>query len=109
MKNFGGPGGFQAADLMTLGIGTRISSGNHDHGGGNIVGLFCLKIPDLPSGRSYQEIHKIGNNTEKDSISIHIYGRDIDEVNVFDLENNEVRPMRIKYFSPECGGEDFVI
>ncbi|MEO0477879.1 MAG: cysteine dioxygenase family protein [Planctomycetota bacterium] len=57
----------------------------------------------------YQEVHKIGNNTEKDTISIHIYGRDIDEVNVFDLESNEVRPMRIKYFSPDCGGEDFVI
>ncbi|MBK8976215.1 MAG: cysteine dioxygenase family protein [Planctomycetes bacterium] len=57
----------------------------------------------------YHEIHAIGNNGDRTSISIHVYGRDIDEVNVFEPHTNSVRPMRIKYFSPECGGADFAI
>lgn len=57
----------------------------------------------------YHEIHAIGNTTERNTISIHVYGRDIDEVNVYDLQSNTVKPMRIKYFSPECGGADFAI
>lgn len=57
----------------------------------------------------YQEIHSIGNNTDRTTISIHVYGRDIDEVNVFDPVARSVKPMRIKYYSPECGGADFAI
>ncbi|MFO1054536.1 MAG: cysteine dioxygenase family protein [Planctomycetota bacterium] len=57
----------------------------------------------------YQEIHAIGNNTDRITISIHVYGRDIDEVNVFEPNTKTVRPMRIKYYSPDCGGADFAI
>jgi len=57
----------------------------------------------------YQEIHAIGNNTETTTVSIHVYGRDIDEVNVFDPHARSVRPMRIKYYNPERGGPDFAI
>ncbi len=57
----------------------------------------------------YHEIHAIGNNTDETTISVHVYGRDIDEVNVYEPESKTVRPMRIKYFSPECGGADFAI
>lgn len=57
----------------------------------------------------YQEIHAIGNNTERKTISIHIYGRDLDEVNVYEPHSKSVRPMRIKYFNPDCGGADFAI
>jgi predicted metal-dependent enzyme (double-stranded beta helix superfamily) len=57
----------------------------------------------------YQEIHSIDNNTDRASLSIHVYGRDIDEVNVFEPVSKTVRPMRIKYYSPECGGAEFAI
>ncbi|MCC6784537.1 MAG: cysteine dioxygenase family protein [Planctomycetes bacterium] len=57
----------------------------------------------------YQEIHAIGNNTDRMTISIHVYGRDIDEVNVFEPIGRTVRPMRIKYYDPERGGPDFAI
>jgi predicted metal-dependent enzyme (double-stranded beta helix superfamily) len=57
----------------------------------------------------YQEIHAIGNNTDRTTVSVHVYGRDIDEVNVFDPIVRTVRPMRIKYYNPDCGGPDFAI
>ena len=57
----------------------------------------------------YQEIHTIGNNTGEPTLSIHVYGRDIDEVNVFDPATSSVRPMRIKYYNPDCGGAEFAI
>jgi predicted metal-dependent enzyme (double-stranded beta helix superfamily) len=57
----------------------------------------------------YQEIHKIGNTTDQTSISIHIYGRDIDEVSVFDLEQRTVSTMRIKYYGDQCGEQNFAI
>jgi predicted metal-dependent enzyme (double-stranded beta helix superfamily) len=57
----------------------------------------------------YHEIHAIGNTGDRDAVSIHVYGRDIDEVNVFEPSSNSVRKMRIKYYQPECGGSDFVI
>lgn len=57
----------------------------------------------------YEEIHRIGNTTGKPTISVHIYGRDLDEVNVFDPVSGKVSPMRIKYYSPECGKAPFVI
>lgn len=89
----------------------RLDDGSRDgyaelkelHGGQVSKGSTSYLLPP------YQEIHKIGNSTDKKSISIHIYGRDIDQVNVFDLDRNEVRPMRIKYFSADCGDTDFVI
>ena len=57
----------------------------------------------------YEEIHRIGNTSDKPTISLHVYGRDLDEVNVFDPVSGKVSPMRIKYYSPECGKEPFVI
>lgn len=57
----------------------------------------------------YQEIHSIGNNTDRPTISVHVYGRDIDEVSVFEPHSKTVKPMRIKYYSAECGGADFAI
>ena len=57
----------------------------------------------------FEEIHRIGNTSDKPTISLHVYGRDLDEVNVFDPVSGKVSPMRIKYYSPECGKEPFVI
>ena len=57
----------------------------------------------------YHEIHRIGNVSDKPSISIHIYGRDLDEINVFDLVTHKVSPMRIKYYGANCGGTEFMI
>lgn len=57
----------------------------------------------------YEEIHRIGNASDKPTISVHIYGRDLDEVNVFDPQTGKVSPMRIKYYSPECSGAPFII
>lgn len=57
----------------------------------------------------YEEIHRIGNTSDKPTISLHVYGRDLDEVNVFDPVSGKVNPMRIKYYSPECGKAPFVI
>jgi len=57
----------------------------------------------------YEEIHRIGNVSDKSTVSVHIYGRDLDEVNVFDLATGKVNPMRIKYYSPECGKQPFII
>ena len=57
----------------------------------------------------YEEIHRIGNTSGKPTLSVHVYGRDLDEVNVFDPVTGKVSPMRIKYYSPECGKAPFVI
>jgi len=57
----------------------------------------------------YEEIHRITNVSDKPTVSIHVYGRDLDEVNVFDTETGKVNPMRIKYYSPECGAQPFII
>jgi predicted metal-dependent enzyme (double-stranded beta helix superfamily) len=57
----------------------------------------------------FQEIHRIGNRTDRPAVSFHIYGRDIDEVNVFDLTTRTVQSMRIKYYATHCGQQDFII
>ena len=57
----------------------------------------------------YEEIHRIGNNTGKPTVSLHVYGRDLDEVNVFDANTGKVSPMRIKSYSPQCGNQPFII
>jgi predicted metal-dependent enzyme (double-stranded beta helix superfamily) len=57
----------------------------------------------------FEEIHRIGNTSNKPTISLHVYGRDLDEVNVFDQTTGKVSPMRIKYYSPECGKAPFII
>jgi predicted metal-dependent enzyme (double-stranded beta helix superfamily) len=57
----------------------------------------------------YEEIHRIGNPTGKRAHSLHVYGRDLDEVNVFDTITNKVSPMRIKYYNPVSSACDFII
>jgi predicted metal-dependent enzyme (double-stranded beta helix superfamily) len=57
----------------------------------------------------YHEIHRVANRSERPTLTVHIYGRDIDEVSVFDLESRKVSQMRMKYFSTDCGDQDFVI
>ena len=57
----------------------------------------------------YEEIHRIGNTSGKPTISLHVYGRDLDEINVFDPVSGKVSPMRIKYYSPDMGDVPFVI
>jgi len=57
----------------------------------------------------YQEIHTIGNVSDEPAVSIHIYGRDLDLINVYDQVSRKVTPMRIKYYGPNCGGTEFMI
>jgi predicted metal-dependent enzyme (double-stranded beta helix superfamily) len=57
----------------------------------------------------YEEIHRIGNPTNRPSLSLHVYGRDLDEVNVFDPVSKKVSPMRIKYYNPVSSACDFII
>ncbi len=79
----------------------RESSGIEVHAGSS-----CYLLPP------YREIHRIGNVSEKETISIHIYGRDLAEVNVYDLATKKVSAMRIKYYDPSCAGGtdlDFII
>ncbi|MBC7475142.1 MAG: cysteine dioxygenase family protein [Candidatus Sericytochromatia bacterium] len=37
-----------------------------------------------------EDIHHISNPSDQRSISIHVYGKQIDEYNIYDLENNQV-------------------
>ncbi len=46
-------------------------------------GDICYFPPD-------EDIHQIENDTNNVSISIHVYGKNIDEYNIYDLENNQV-------------------
>lgn len=57
----------------------------------------------------YQEIHRIANTSEKESVSIHIYGRDLDAINVFDPVTRKKSLMRIRYYGSNCGGTEYVI
>lgn len=57
----------------------------------------------------YEEVHRIGNPTERATLSVHVYGRDLDEVNVFDPVTKRVSPMRIKYYNPVSSACDFII
>lgn len=57
----------------------------------------------------HEEIHRIGNKSEKPTISLHVYGRDLDQINVFDQSTGKVSPMRIKFYSPGIGDAPFVI
>lgn len=57
----------------------------------------------------YEEIHRIGNPTKQTAVSVHVYGRDLDQINVYDLVTHKVSPMRIRYYNTECGSAPFVI
>ncbi len=73
--------------------------------GGKVVGPGSTSYLLPP----YREIHRIGNPGPGTSVSVHVYGRDIDEVNVFDLVTRKVSTMRIKYYNPDTGGCEFAI
>ncbi len=47
-------------------------------------GDVCYVLPP------HEEIHKISNNSGSLSISIHVYGKTIDEYNIYDLANGQV-------------------
>jgi predicted metal-dependent enzyme (double-stranded beta helix superfamily) len=47
-------------------------------------GAVCYLIP--PD----EEIHQIMNPTDNLSVSIHVYGKSIDEYNIYDLENDKI-------------------
>ncbi len=57
----------------------------------------------------HEEIHRIGNTSKRPTISLHVYGRDLDEINVFDQASGKVSAMRIKFYSPGIGDAPFVI
>ncbi len=44
-----------------------------------------------------EEIHKVGNLGERPALSLHVYGRDIIECNMYDLEKRSVRPYSVDY------------
>lgn len=46
-------------------------------------GGVCYLIPP-------EEIHHVSNPTDELSVSIHVYGKNIDEYNIYDLENGKV-------------------
>ena len=56
----------------------------------------------------YEEIHWIGNTSDRETISLHVYGRDIDQVQVFDADAGTVRTMRVRYDGPGRDGEPLV-
>lgn len=90
----------------------------HDHNTWGIMGIYtnCLEVAefslyntednvcDLQQSQKYlieqgdvcyllspdEEIHKINNPTDKMSVSIHVYGKTIDEYNIYDMENGEI-------------------
>ncbi len=72
---------------------------------GRMVGVGTVSYVLPP----YEEIHRIGNPTTQRSLSLHVYGRDLDEVNVFDTVTNKVSTMRIKYYNPVSSACDFII
>ncbi len=110
------------AGVWLPGQGTPV----HDHGTWGIMGLFqgelqvtnYLRLDDRtkeghaklrPStgfwaGRgsiSYvlppnEEIHKVENSGGQTALSLHVYGRDIIECNMYDLEKESVRPYAVE-------------
>lgn len=42
----------------------------------------------------YEEIHEIENIGDDLAISIHVYGKEIDQYNIFDLKNKEIRQAK---------------
>ncbi len=57
----------------------------------------------------YEEIHSIRNVSRAPAISLHVYGRDLDELSVFDPITHKVSRMRIKYYNVDPGAADYVI
>lgn len=80
---------------------------------------FC----DLTKGRSmdvvqggvsyllppHEEIHRIGNTSDKQAISLHVYGRDLDAVNVFDPDTGKVSKLQIRQSDDKADKRPFVV
>jgi hypothetical protein len=45
----------------------------------------------------------VENLSERTTLTLHVYGRDIIECNMYDLEKNEIRPYNVDY---ENAGND---
>jgi len=61
------------------------------------TGMYCG-----PSSVSYvlppnEEIHKVENIGEKTTLSLHVYGRDVVEFNLYDLEKGSMAPFTPDY------------
>lgn len=99
----------------------------HDHGTWGVMGIFSgelqvtnyVRLDDrqkpgyaklreatglwqTPGSVSYvlppnEELHKVENLSEQETVTLHVYGRDIVECNMYDLEKNEVRPYSVEY------------
>lgn len=98
-------GSLEEVGYERLDDGSRPGYAELEQGRGSDVGRGSVAYLLPP----HEEIHRIGNTGDGQSISLHVYGRDLDEVNVFDQTTGKVSPMRIKYYSPECGDQPFVI
>lgn len=57
----------------------------------------------------YEEIHWIGNTSGQPTVSLHVYGRDLDQVNVFDPVTGRVSPMQVRQDDPGADDQPFVI
>lgn len=99
----------------------------HDHGTWGVMGIYTgelkvtnyLRLDDRtrpgyaklreatgswqgPGSVSYvlppnEELHKVENLSEAPTLTLHVYGRDIIECNMYDLKTNEVRPYSVDY------------
>lgn len=53
----------------------------------------------------HEDIHAVSNAlADRTSISIHTYGRDIRDCNLFDRETGEVKPVTLEYHRQPVGG-----
>lgn len=98
-------GSLEVIDYERLDDGSRSDYAELRESGGTDVAKGSVGYVLPP----YQEIHTIGNVSDRRSISIHIYGRDLDVINVYDQVSRKVSPMRIKYYGANCGGTEFMI
>ena len=98
-------GSLEVVDYERLDDGSRPDYADLRESGGTEVAKGSVGYVLPP----YHEIHTIGNVSDKPAISIHIYGRDLDVINVYDNDTKKVSPMRIKYYGPNCGGTEFMI
>lgn len=45
-----------------------------------------------------EEIHKVENFSDETTLSLHVYGRDVVECNMYDLARKTYRPYSVEYF-----------
>ena len=44
-----------------------------------------------------EEIHKVENLSDAETLSLHVYGKDVIEFQMYDMEKDEVRPYSVDY------------